>query len=66
MSNHGKPTPSGSGRYCDVHGHHGILYVCDSYPKEIQKEVEDLGHEFRKQCAEGTIKIIHSYAGIVD
>lgn len=62
MDLHGILNEDGTQRYCDVHGTHGVLYVCKSYPLEMKKEIESLGDEFRKQCQEGTMKFVTSYA----
>jgi len=55
--NHGKTSPDGSRRYCNIHGEHGFLYPCKEYPQNILEEVINLGKQFKQQCENGTILI---------
>jgi hypothetical protein len=55
---HREVLPRGSTRACDKHGGHGFLYVCPEYSESQQNEIRQLGEEFRRQCREGTIKIV--------
>ena len=44
-------------RKCDVHGWHGPLYVCQSYPKALKKKIRSQGYKFSYLCRTGKIKI---------
>jgi hypothetical protein len=61
VSNHGKLNKEGCSRNCDVHGCHGILYVCEEYTEDIQNEIKSLGEKFREDCKKGTINIFNNY-----
>lgn len=46
-------------RKCNVHGEHGILYVCPEYPLQLQKEIIEQGNKFRELCRTGEMPVKH-------
>lgn len=58
---HGDIMDDRSTRKCDVHGTHGLLYVCPEYDLEKQKEVELLGDKFKQDCKNGKVNIVNTY-----
>jgi hypothetical protein len=52
---HGQPTKDGHTRKCDIHGEHGILYICEEYSDEIKEKLHLMRKVFIQQCKDGKV-----------
>ena len=59
MSNHGSVTKDGLERYCNFHGKHSILYVCEKYSKEIKDEIKFQEDKFHAVCPGGEFEKLY-------
>lgn len=57
MTNHGQVIDEEHIRKCNIHGEHGILYICESYPEDLKKELKKLGDEF---CGSSFVNFLHN------
>lgn len=55
---HGKMTKYGGGRYCDKHGEHGFLYICEEYPEELREDLNMRGKAFSELLKFGKVEFI--------
>jgi hypothetical protein len=53
--NHGQM--NGAHRKCNIHGHHGVFYICNSYSRSLKNKLRILGYRFIESCRNGTIVI---------